>query len=323
MLHTQICDILGIRYPILSTGMMWFSVPEFAAAASNAGILGTITAARCRTKEELVADIRRVRELTDKPFAVNISILPEMQPMSLTNQFFDAIMEEGVPVVETAGRDPGEVFQRLHAAGVKIVHKVPASRHALRAQKSGADVVAVVGTECGGHPGMDNVGTMVLTARAAEMVDIPVVAGGGIADGRGLAAALALGADGVCMGTRFLATEECRIHPSFKEWMLTATEKDTVLVQRSVRNQARVRPNEDMAACLAREEQGGATMADLHPWTSGSLSLEVSLNGDLDHGLVPMGQAVGLIHDVKPIAQVVQDIMADAEAALARLKTLG
>ena len=322
MLNTKICQLLKIQYPIISSGMMWFSNPEFAAAASNAGILGTITAARCKSKAELIDDIRRVKALTDKPFSVNISILPEMQSMSLTSQFFEAIMEEQVPVVETAGRDPGEIFNQLHQAGVKIIHKVPASRHALHAQKSGADAVIVVGTECGGHPGMDNVGTLVLVPRAAEMLDIPVIAGGGIADGRGLAAALALGAEGICMGTRLLATEECCIHRNFKEWMLTATEKDTLLVQRSVKNQARVRPNADMFACLAREEQGGATMEDLHPYTSGTLSRQVSLEGDLEHGLVPMGQAVGLVHDIKPLAQVIADIMDQAAETLRHLQSL-
>ena len=321
MLHTRLCDVLSIKYPIISGGMMWFSTPEFAAAASNAGALGVITAAKSPDKAHLIEEIRKTRSLTDRPFAVNISMLPEVQPHEMTLEFFEAVAEEKVPVIETAGRDPGDLFQIVKPAGTKIIHKVPSARHAVHAEKAGADIVTVVGTECGGHPGMDNIGTIVAAAKAAESVSIPVVAGGGIADGRGLVAALALGCEGVCMGTRFMATDECAMHDNFKKWMVAADERDTMLIQRSIRNQARVRINADAEKVLQMEAEG-ATLADLMPYIAGKVGLESLKSGDMDHGTLPMGQSVGLIHDVKPISQVVRDIMTQAEAVIARLDAL-
>ena len=322
MLHTQICDILGIEYPIIAGGMMWFSTPEFAAAASNAGILGIITAARCSNKQELVEQIHKTRSLTNKPFGVNISMLPEVQPHEMTKQFFEAVAEEGVPVVETSGRDPGDLFEILKSANVKIIHKVPAVRHAIHAQKSGADIVTIVGTECGGHPGMDNIGTMVLVPRAVEEVTIPVIAGGGIADARGLVAALALGASGVVIGTRFMASQECMMHQNFKDWMIKATEKDTMLIQRSIKNQARVRRNADAETVLSLEESGNSTLQDLMPYISGKVGLQSIISGNMDKGTFPVGQSVGLVHEIKPLADIVQELVSGASEVMKYLNKI-
>ena len=318
-MRTRICDLFSIQYPIISGGMMWLTTPEFAAAVSNAGGLGIITAARNTSKADLVDEIRRMRDLTDKPFGVNVSMLPEVQPMEMTKQFFEAIAEEHVPVIETAGRDPGDLFNIVKDAGTKIIHKVPTVRHAVHAQKGGADAVTIVGMECGGHPGMENVGSIVLVPRAAESVSIPVIAGGGFSDARGLVAALALGAEGVCMGTRFMATEECAIHANYKDWMVNASERDTMLIQRSIKNQARVRVNRDAEKVLELEEQG-ATLADLMPYISGSHGRDGAFTGDLDMGTLCMGQGVGLVKDIKPVAQVISEIMTEAEDVMSRLK---
>jgi len=321
-MRTRICDLFGIQYPIVSGGMMYLTTPEFAAAVSRAGGLGIFTAARNPSKAALVEEIRRMKDLTEgKPFGVNVSMLPEVQPMELTREFFEAIAEEQVPVIETAGRDPGDLFEIVKAAGTKIIHKVPTTRHAVHAQKAGADAVTVVGMECGGHPGMENVGTMVLVPRAAESVTIPVIAGGGIADARGLVAALALGAEGVCMGTRFMATKECAMHENYKDWMLSASERDTVLIQRSIKNQARVRVNSTAEKVLSLEEQG-AGLKELMPYISGTLGRDGCLGGDLEMGTTCMGQSVGLVKEVKSVAEVIQEIMTEADSVLARLEGL-
>jgi NAD(P)H-dependent flavin oxidoreductase YrpB (nitropropane dioxygenase family) len=320
-MHTRICDILGIEHPIIAGGMMWFSTPEFAAAVSNAGALGVMTAARCSSKDELIRDIRKAKELTDKPFAVNISILPELMKQERTRQFIEAVAQERVAAVETSGRDPGDLFKILKDAGVKIIHKVATVRHALHAEKAGVDAVTVVGLECGGHPSMDDVGTMVLVPRAAESLKIPVIAGGGFADSRGLIAALALGAEGVCLGTRMLATTECSLHENFKNWIASASETETLLIQRSIRNQARVRNNEGARKVLEMESQG-ATLEDLMPYIAGSVLLESLRTGDLEHGTLPVGQAIGLIKEIKPVKQVIDEIMGGAAEVIERLNTL-
>ncbi|MDK2888041.1 nitronate monooxygenase [Desulfofundulus australicus DSM 11792] len=318
-MRTRITELLGIKYPIIQGGMQWLSRAEFAAAVSNAGGLGIITAATHPTKEALVEEIRKVRALTDKPFGVNISMLPEVGPRDKTAAYFEAVIEEKVPVVETSGRSPEEYVPYLKQAGIKLIHKVPAVRYAQKAERVGADAVTIVGFECGGHPGMDDVTTMVLTPRTVDSVSIPVVAGGGIADARGFVAALALGAEGVVMGTRFVATTESLAHTNLKEWMVKARETDTVIIQRSIRNAARVIKNSAAEKVLEMEARG-ATLEELLTIISGQVGRRALFEGDLEGGTFAMGQCVGLVYEIKPVKEVIEELVSGAEEILARLQ---
>ncbi len=309
---TKLTEMLGIEYPIIQGGMQWLARGEFVAAVSEAGCLGFITAASFPSKQELRDEIRKCKDLTDKPFGVNVSMLPGLAAGDMTDAYFEAIIEEGVPVVETSGRSPEPYVPRLKEAGIKLIHKVPAVRFAQKAQSVGADAVTIVGFECAGHPGMDDVTTFILIPRAVQALNIPVIAGGGIANGRTFLAALALGASGIVMGTRFVATEECIIHRNFKEWIVGAKETDTMMIERSIRNAARVMHNE-AAEKVAEMEEHGATLEELMTIISGQVGREAMLSGDLNGGTFAIGQAAGLIHDIKPVKQVVQDIISEAE----------
>lgn len=320
-MKTRITELLGIKYPIIQGGMQWLSRAEFAAAVSNAGGLGLITAATHPGKKELVEEIRKTRELTDKPFGVNISMLPEISSKEKTVEYFEAVIEEKVPVVETSGRSPEEFVPYLKQAGIKLIHKVPAVRFAQKAERVGADAVTIVGFECGGHPGMDDVTTLILTPKASANLSIPVIAGGGIADARGFVAALALGAEGVVMGTRFVATTESLAHPKFKEWIVQAQETDTVIIQRSIRNPARVMRNA-AAEKVAEMESRGANLEELLTVISGRVGRRALFEGDLDGGTFAIGQCVGLIHEIKPVKDVIEEIVNGAEEVLARLKRI-
>ncbi len=317
-IKTRITEMLGIRYPIIQGGMQWISRAELAAAVSNAGGLGIITAATHKTKEDLQNEIRKTRELTDRPFGVNISMLPEMTADDMTRVYVETVIEERVPVVETSGRSPEPFVRYLKEAGIKLIHKVPSVRFAKKAEAIGADAVTIVGFECGGHPGMDDVTTLVLVPRAAESLSIPVIAGGGIADARGFVAALALGAEGVVMGTRFVATRECIAHPNFKEWIVKANETDTMLILRSIRNAARVMRNAAAQKALEMENRG-ASLEELLTVVGGQIGRKALLEGDVDGGTFAIGQAVGLIHEIKPVKEVIEDIVKGAEQIYARL----
>lgn len=317
-MKTKITGLLGIKHPIIQGGMQWLSRAELAAAVSNAGGLGIITAATHPSKGKLVEEIRKTQALTDKPFAVNISMLPEIAPNELVRQYFQAVMEEKVPVVETSGRSPEEFVPALKQAGVKIIHKVPAVRFARKAESVGADAVTIVGFECGGHPGMDDVTTMVLVPKAVDNLSIPVIAGGGIADARGLVAALSLGAEAVVMGTRFLAATECPVHPRFKEWILSAQETDTMLIQRSINNAVRVMKNA-AAAKVQDMEARGAGLEELLTVISGQVGRRCWIEGDMDGGTLAMGQDVGLIREIKPVKEIIEDIVRESETVVARL----
>ncbi len=318
MFKTRITEMLGIEYPIISGGMQWLSKAELASAVSEAGGLGLITAASFPDTEELRDEIRQTRTLTDKPFGVNISMLPAMIAGDTTQKYLDIVCEEKVPVVETSGRSPEELVPALKEAGVKIIHKVPAVRFARKAESVGADAVTIVGFECGGHPGMDDVTSMILIPRAAETLDIPVIAGGGIADARGFMAALSLGAEAVVMGTRFLATKECPSHANFKEWLVEAQETDTMMIERSIRNAVRVMRNETAEKVLEMEEKG-ATLDELIVYISGKVGREAWMSGDLDGATIACGQNIGLIHDVKTVKEVIDGIVSGAREIAARL----
>lgn len=321
MLKTRITEMLGIEYPVLQGGMQWLARAELVAAVSNAGGLGFITAVSFSHPEELRAEIRRTRELTDKPFGVNVSMLPVMMPGDVTEAYIDVVCEEGIPVIETAGRNPEQYVPKLKAAGVKLFHKVPAVRFAKKAEAIGADAVIIVGFECGGHPGMDDVPSLILVPKAADELNVPVIAAGGFCDGRGLVAALALGAEAVLMGTRFMACRESPMHDNFKQWMVAAQETDTMVIERSIRNAARVIRNE-AAMTVARMESEGATLQDLLPVISGKVGLDAYLSGDVQRGTIACGQVVGRIREIKSAADIIADIVAEARSTVARLQAL-
>lgn len=318
-MKTRITQLFGIKYPIIQGGMQWLATAEFAAAVSNAGGLGIINATRFQDQAGLTAEIRRMKELTDKPFAVNISMLPHKDYKDNTDHYFQAVIEGGAPIVETSGRKPDGYIQLCHDHGIKIMHKVPAVRYAKSVERLGVDAVTIVGYECAGHPGMDDVSTMALIPKAQEELSIPVVAGGGIADSRGFVAALALGAEGVVMGTRFVATRECPVHDSFK-WRLVETEEHgTMLVQRSLRNANRVCKNATAAKTLEME-QAGATLDELLPVISGKNQRRCYETGDVEGCLFPIGQCSGVIHEIKTVQELFDEIVSGSERVLRRLR---
>lgn len=319
MFKTRITEMLGIHYPILQGGMQWLARAELVSAISNAGGLGFITAVSFPSAKELREEIRKTRSMTDRPFGVNISMLPVLMPGDQTDAFMDLVCEEGIPVVETAGRNPEQYVPKLKSAGVKLFHKVPAVRYAHKAQSIGADAVIVVGFECGGHPGPDDVPSLIVLPKAAEELDIPVIAAGGFCDGRGLVAALALGAEAVLMGTRFMASVESPMHDNFKRWMVNAQETDTMVVERSIRNPARIMKNE-AAKTVAKMEAEGAGLEELLPVIAGRVGREAYLSGDIDLGAIACGQVVGRIREIKTAAAIIQDIVAEAQQVLDKLR---
>lgn len=321
MFKTRITEMLGIRHPILQGGMQWLSRAELAAAVSNAGGLGFITAISFSTVKELRDEIHRTRDMTDKPFGVNVSMLPVLMPGDLTDAFIDLVCEEGIPVVETAGRNPEKYVPKLKSAGVKLFHKVPAVRYAHKSEDIGADAVIVVGFECGGHPGLDDVPSLIVLPQAARDLHVPVIAAGGFCDGRGLVAALALGAEAVLMGTRFMATIESPMHDNFKHWMVQARETDTMVVERSIRNPARVMKNA-AAHTVASMELEGATLEELLPVIAGRVGRDAYFSGDIDRGVIACGQVVGRIDSILSVQALMDEIMEDARATIERLRRI-
>ncbi len=314
--------MLGIQYPIICGGMSFITRAEFAAAVSNAGGLGIITSAHLEIPEALRDEIRKTKSLTDKPFGVNISLFPSVRPIP-NREFVEVIVEEGVKAVESSGvRDPGEYVPRLKEGKVIVIHKAATVRHCLKGQEAGADMVTIVGMENGGATGMEDVGTLVLLPALVNVAKVPVLAGGGFADGRGLVAALALGAEGIVMGTRFLATKECPIHPKYKEWLVKATERDTLLVMRSLRNTHRVLRSK-VTEELLKMEARGASLEEMLPIIGGDASKRVALEGDLDAGQALAGEAVGLIHDIPTVKELIDRIVGEARVIAQRLHNIG
>lgn len=322
MLKTRITEILNIEYPIIQGGMMWLATAELAAAVSNAGGFGIIAALNSGSGEGLKAEIRKCKDLTDKPFGVNVSMLPDLTTGEKTGEYIDAIVTEGVAAVETAGRNPEPYLPKLKEAGIKIIHKVPAVRHAQRAERTGVDAVTIVGFECAGHPGMDDVTTFILVQKAARELNIPVIAGGGICDAKGFVAALALGAEGVLMGTRFMLTHECWAPQRIKEQLLKATELDTMVIERSINNAARVIKNQAALRALEMEERG-ATLEELLSVISGQVGLKAFQDDDSDAGVIACGQVVGVIDTLKSVKEVLEEIVDDAHAIYRRLGKMG
>jgi NADH:quinone reductase (non-electrogenic) len=318
MMKTRVTDMLGVDYPILQGGMQWLAKAELVSAVANAGGFGFITAISFASPEALRQEIHKTRGMTDKPFGVNVSMLPVLMPGDQTEKYMAVVCEEGIPAIETAGRNPEPYVPMLKDAGVRLFHKVPAVRYAKKAETVGADAVIVVGFECGGHPGMDDVPSLIVAPKAARELTIPVVAAGGFCDGAGLVAALAFGAEAVLMGTRFMAARESPMHDNFKQWMVAAQETDTMIVERSIRNAARIINNE-AARTVAKMEADGATLDELLPVISGKIGRDAYLSGDIDLGTIACGQAVGRIHEIVPVREIIGGMVRDAETIRQRL----
>jgi len=317
MFKTRITELFGIKYPIIAGGMHLLSRAELVAAVSNAGGLGILASTTFETKEELREEIRKTKSLTDKPFGVNLNLFPMMRHRSVEEDI-DIFVDEGVEVVESSGASPEPYVPPLKEAGVKIIHKVPAVRFARKADSVGVDAVTVVGFECAGHPGMDDVTSLILVPLTVDALKIPVVAGGGFCDARSFVAALALGADGVVMGTRFVATHECIAHPKIKEWLVKAKETDTVLIDRSLGLPMRVVKNKSAEKALEMDKRG-ASLEELLTVISGELGRKAWIEGDIDAGVVSLGMAVGRIHEIVSVKEVIDGIMEEAKAICRRL----
>ena len=312
MIQTRFTELLGIDHPVVQGGMMWVGRAELAAAVSNAGGLGLITALTQPTPEDLRREIKRCRALTDKPFGVNLTVLPSVNPPPYA-AYRQAIIDGGVSVVETAGGRPEEHVQAFKAHGIKVIHKCTAVRHALAAERMGVDAISIDGFECAGHPGEDDIGGLVLIPAAADRVKIPMIASGGFGDGRGLAAALALGAEGVNMGTRFCATVEAPIHEAVKQFLLRNDERATNLIFRKFNNTGRVAKTVVSDQVVKISGREGSVFADIQPLVSGARGRVALESGDLEAGLIWAGQVQGLIHDIPTCAELVTRIVAEAE----------
>ncbi|KAB2886425.1 MAG: nitronate monooxygenase [Albidovulum sp.] len=315
-MRTRVTELLAIRYPIIQGGMQWVGRAELASAVSNAGGLGILTALTQPDPEALRGEIARCRAMTDRPFGVNLTILPTTKPPPY-EEFMDAALDSGVRVIETAGRSPKEFIAKAKAAGAVIVHKCTAVRHALSAERAGVDAISIDGFEAAGHPGEDDVGGLVLFAAAARAVKIPLIASGGIGSGRGMAAAMMLGAEGVNMGTRFCATREAPIHDNIKRALITATELDTNLIFRTLRNTGRVMKNSVSDDVVAIENRpGGATFEDIRPLVAGARGKAALESGDVDAGLVWASQVMGLVDDIPTCAELLERMVAECREAM-------
>jgi nitronate monooxygenase len=320
MLKTRFTEMFGVEHPIVQGGMQWVGRAELVAAVANAGALGFITALTQPTPDDLRREIARCREMTDKPFGVNLTILPTLNPPPYA-EYRQAIIDSGVRIVETAGNNPQEHITELKKAGVKVIHKCTAVRHALKAERIGADAISIDGFECAGHPGEDDTPGLILIPAAADKVKIPMIASGGFGDARGLVAALALGAEGINMGTRFMCTVESPIHQRIKEQIVANDERATELIFRTLRNTSRVASNTVSREVVAIESKGGATIDDLRHLVAGQRGRGVYEFGDPDAGIWSAGQVQGLIHDIPTCAELVSRIVREAEAIIdARLK---
>lgn len=316
MISTRFTEVFGIKYPIVQGGMQWVGVAELASAVSEAGGLGMITALTQPTPEALTKEIARAREMTDQPFGVNLTILPAITPPPY-DEYRHAIADAGIKIVETAGSNPAPHMDFFHSNGIKVLHKCTSVRHALKAQSIGVDGISIDGFECAGHPGEDDIPGLVLIPAAADQIEIPMIASGGFADGRGLAAALMLGADGINMGTRFMCTAESPIHDDIKKKIVDSNERDTVLMFRPLRNTARVSKNA-VSEEVVRLLDAGGTFPDVQPLVSGARGKTVYEDGDPEAGVWSVGMVQGLINDIPTSAELIDRIMADAQRLLSK-----
>jgi NADH:quinone reductase (non-electrogenic) len=315
-MKTRVTEQLGIAYPIIQGGMQWVGLAELASAVSNGGGLGILTGLTQPTPEALRAEIERCRAMTDKPFGVNLTILPSAVPRPYA-EYVQAIVDSGVKIVETAGNSPKDFIATFKKHGITIVHKCTTVRHALSAERNGVDMVSIDGLECAGHPGEDDVGGLVLIPAAARALKIPVIASGGIADGRGMAAALALGAEGINMGTRLCATQEAPIHDNIKQALVRGSERDTALIYRTLKNTARVYRNQIADSVRELEYRpGGCQFEEIRPLVIGTRGRAALQSGEVDGGVISAGQSIGLIDDVPTCADLIERIVAECRQRL-------
>jgi nitronate monooxygenase len=314
MIKTRFTEMFGVAHPVAQGGMQWVGRAGLVSAVANAGGLGFITALTQPTPEALTAEIGRCRDLTDKPFGVNLTILPAIKPPPYA-EYRQAIIEAGIKIVETAGNKPQEHVDEFKKFGIKVIHKCTSVRHALSAERMGVDALSIDGFECAGHPGEDDVPGLILIPAAADRVKIPMIASGGFGDARGLVAALALGADGINMGTRFMATAESPIHENVKQQMVLNDERATDLIFRTMRNTSRVARNA-ISQQVVELERSGAKFEDVRELVAGTRGKVVYETGDPDHGIWSAGQIQGLIHDIPTCAELIGRIVAGAEAII-------
>lgn len=320
MFKTRITELFGIEHPIIGGAMHLLSRAELVAAISNAGGLGILASTTFENLEDLRAEIQKTRELTKKPFGVNLNLFPAMRPRPIEKDI-DLFIDEGVEIIESSGSSPEPYIARLKESGIKIIHKVPGVRYARTAERIGCDAVTVVGFECGGHPGLDDVTSLILVPETVDAVSIPVCAGGGFCDSRSFLAALALGAEGVVMGTRFVATEECIAHPKIKEWIVNAKDNDTIIMGKAYRLASRLAKNKP--ALIAQEmEAKGASLEEVLPVISGAKGKEAWMEGDIDAGVLSMGMVVGRIDRILTVKEVIDEIINGAKKILERLNQL-
>ena len=314
-MKTKVTEMLGIQYPIIQGGMQWVGYAELASAVSNAGGLGILTALTQPTPEDLRKEIARCRTMTDKPFGVNMTILPSITPPPYA-EYIKVIVESGIRIVETAGNNPRDVAPKFKEHGIMVVHKCTSVRHALSAERSGVDITSIDGFECAGHPGEDDVTNLILIPAAVRACKIPVLASGGIADGYQMAACMALGAQGVNMGTRFMCTREAPIHDKVKQALVKAGERDTNLIFRTMRNTSRVLKNVVSDEVVAMEKKGAAFQEVRH-LVAGARGRNAMQTGEVDTGIVSAGMVVGLIHDIPSCKELIERMVRECREALA------
>ncbi len=312
MLKTRITDLFGIERPIVQGGLMWIARSELASAVGNAGGIGFMTALTFPDPEGLRAEIRKCRELTDKPFGVNLTFLPSLRQPDYP-AYIDVCIQEGIRFIETAGRNPEPYMDQLKSAGIKVIHKCTSVRHAVKAQKIGCDAVSIDGFEAAGHPGEDDVTTMILVPLTRDAIDLPIIASGGLGNGRGLVGALGLGADGINMGTRFVATREAPVHPNVKQALVEHNERDTRLIMRTLRNTERVLHNRVVDKVLEIESRGNTRIEDIVPFVSGLVGKEMLEQGQMEKGILAAGQTMGFVQDIPTCQELLDRIMAEAQ----------
>ncbi|MFC1823604.1 NAD(P)H-dependent flavin oxidoreductase [Thermodesulfobacteriota bacterium] len=321
MLQTKMTEILGIKYPIQCGSLNRISTAELVAPVANAGGFCCLPAATYETKQTFMDEIKKTKDMTDKPFGINVGLFPEMMAVVSAEQRIEWIIESGVKIIETAGRSPAPYRQQILEGGLTHIHKCARVRDAVKVDGLGVDLISLVGTECGGHPSMEGVTTLVLIPAVLDKISTPLIAGGGFADGKGMMAALALGAVGVNMGTRFLATQECPVHPDFKKKLIETHEDETVVVLKSLINPSRVLKT-PIAEKVLELEAKGATLEELVPYISGQVSAEGWKKGTYDKGMYACGQVVGRIYDNPTVAELMRQIVDEAIEVKARLDKL-
>ena len=317
MLKTRVTEMLGIEYPIQCGTMMWLGRAELISAVANAGGLCCLPAAMYPTSEDLLDEIKKTRDMTDKPFGVNVSLFPALMPRP-PEEMIQTVIDAGIKILETAGRSPEPYREMIKDAGLIHIHKCARTRDASKADRLGVDIVSIVGTEAGGHPSMEGVTSMVLIPQAVDAIKAPLIAGGGFGDGRALLVALALGAEGVNMGTRFMATKECPMDQAAKEKLVESTETSTVMVMMSLGNPSRSLRTPWTEKILEMEKQG-ASLEDLIPMITGQAGVSGWIQGKVDEGIFPCGQVVGRVNDIPTVAELMQDIVNEAKEVKGKL----